>query len=192
MIFGHFIVRDKYLNYWVAGLMGVSVWLVPLIVASLGLGYDPRPLFLFAATATIAMFGGVGLEAVVRRGAILSIVFHTLVVLGIGMIPGGVILWLAYVPPGGGWVTQLIVSSISIVVCGVMTVMLHYNDMVGGMDIYRKNGLTPGEHRTIADAIYIVDKLRQLSAVQLREVLDWVENQKRKEKEVKDAQEFIG
>lgn len=42
------------------------------------------------------------------------------------------------------------------------------------------------------EAKVIVDKLRQLSAVQLREVLDWVENQKRKEKEVKDAQEFIG
>jgi len=160
LVFGHFLIRDKYLNYWLAGLIGVSVWLVPLIVASVGLGYDPRPLFLFVAAA-IAMFGGVGLEAVVRRGAILSIVFHTLVVLGIGMFPGGVILWLAFVPPRGGWVTQLIASGISIVVCGVVTIMLHYNDMVGGMDIYRNNGLTPGERRTIADATYILERKLQ-------------------------------
>jgi len=160
LIFGHFLIRDKYLNYWMAGLIGVSTWLAPLIVASVGVGYDPRPLLLLAASVT-AMFGGVALEAIVRRGAILSVVFHTLVVLGIGVIPGGVVLWLVIVPPGGGWVTQLIVSAVSIVACGVVTVMLHYNDMVGGMDIYRNNGLTPGERRTIEDAMFILERKLQ-------------------------------
>jgi len=42
------------------------------------------------------------------------------------------------------------------------------------------------------EAKVIVDKLRQLSVDQLREVRDWIESHKRKEKEVKNAQKLIG
>ena len=31
LIFGHFLIRDKYLNYWMAGLIGVVVWVAPLM-----------------------------------------------------------------------------------------------------------------------------------------------------------------
>lgn len=157
LVVGHFVIREKYLNYWLAGLIGVSTWLLPLLVVSSILGLDPRPILLLLATAT-ATFGGVGLEAIVRRGMVLSIVFHTLVVLAIGLIPGLLIAWIALVPPGPGWIPQLVVSGVSAVVCGIATVGLHYYDIVAGLDIYRRNGLTPGEHRTIADAMFIINR----------------------------------
>jgi hypothetical protein len=161
LIAGHFSIRDRYLNYWVAGLIGVSTWLFPVVITSMGLGLDPRPILLVIAAA-IAMFGGVELEAITRRGSILSILFHTLIVLAVGLPIGAIVLWMAMVPPvANGWIEELIVSGISIVACGAITVALHYNDMVGGLDIYRKNGLTPGEHRTIADAAYILERKLQ-------------------------------
>lgn len=38
----------------------------------------------------------------------------------------------------------------------------------------------------------IVDKLRQLGVKQLREVRNWLEDQKRRAKEAKNEQKFVG
>lgn len=159
--FSHYIVREKYLNYWINSLIGVLTWLLPLLVVSFVLGLDPRPIFLILAMAT-SMFVGVSLEIISGKRFVVSPVFHVLVVAGISIPAVFLIASISISPPTGeGWIPLLFVSAVSIVVCGTLTVFLHYSAAVSGRELYRKHGLTPGERRTISDALYVIQRKLQ-------------------------------
>lgn len=154
---GHVIVKGKYLNYWLAASAGVGIWLLPLLLTVLSLGLDPRPT-LFIIGSAIAMFSVIALESRARREEVRCILFYTVTVLAISFVSWVMSIWIALVPLGTGWIEQSIMGMVGICVCGLATIFMHYADMIGGLDIYHQNGLTPGERQTISDAMYIIDR----------------------------------
>jgi hypothetical protein len=157
----HVLIRQKInvLDYWVSGAMGIAAWLVPLLIVALALGQDPRPTLLIVAT-TISMIGGIAIETRARRQEMRAVLFYIGLVLTASVPAWTLGIWMAQVPPPGSqvWIEQIAMGVIGILVVGALTVLLHYSEMLDGADLYRREGLTPCEQRTVADAVYIINR----------------------------------